>query len=124
MSWLGSDFEAFFEKATRHSPYPYQKGLATSTIESRFISVPTGAGKTAAAILSWLYQRYRNPETTPRRLVYRLPMRVLVEETRDEAAGGPRNPANTGPAEADLAQYKVRAPVLKQTGCLWREANR
>ena len=85
MSWLGSDFEAFFEKATRHYPYPYQKGLAASPIESRLISVPTGAGKTAAAILSWLYHRYSNPETTPRRLVYCLPMRVLVEQTRDEA---------------------------------------
>ena len=87
MSWLGSDFEAFFEKATRHSPYPCQKGLATSPIENRLISVPTGAGKTAATILSWLCHRYSNPETTPRRLACCLPMRVLVEQTRDSTRG-------------------------------------
>src|SRR5690606_5401544 len=47
---------------------------------------PTGSGKTAAAILAWLWRRFFHPEesvrsATPRRLVYCLPMRVLVEQT-------------------------------------------
>lgn len=81
-----SAFDDFFERATGKRPYPYQKKLAESPVASRIISVPTGAGKTAAVILAWLYQRYRAPETTPRRLVYCLPMRVLVEQTRDLAS--------------------------------------
>lgn len=81
-----SGFDDFFETATGERPYPYQRKLAESRIVSRIISVPTGAGKTAAVILAWLYQRYRSPETTPRRLVYCLPMRVLVEQTRDLAS--------------------------------------
>ncbi len=116
MSWLGSDFEAFFKKATGHCPYPYpyQKGLATSPIESRLISVPTGAGKTAAAILSWLYHRYSNPETTPRRLLYCLPMRVLVEQTRDRARRPAEQsdrywPVRTGPCALQVQGTRVEA---------------
>jgi CRISPR-associated endonuclease/helicase Cas3 len=76
-------FEAFFERATGKTPYPYQTSLAAGPIESRLISIPTGCGKTAAAILAWLWRRGMDPEHTPRRLVYCLPMRVLVEQTRD-----------------------------------------
>lgn len=42
-------------------------------------------GKTAAIVISWLYKRTGNDSATPRRLVYCLPMRVLVEQTAREA---------------------------------------
>jgi CRISPR-associated endonuclease/helicase Cas3 len=76
-------FEAFFTKATGKTPYAYQAELAKSPIESRLIHVPTGCGKTAAVILAWLWRWRKCPSKTPRRLVYCLPMRVLVEQTRD-----------------------------------------
>ncbi len=44
---------------------------------------PTGSGKTAAVTLGWAAHRLRNPDTTPRRLVWCLPMRTLVEQTAD-----------------------------------------
>src|SRR5207249_24969 len=48
------------------------------------INVPTGCGKTAAVVLAWLWNRVAlQRENWPRRLVYCLPMRVLVEQTRD-----------------------------------------
>ncbi len=50
-------FDFFFRQATRNTPYPYQERLASEPIQSLLISVPTGAGKTAAAILAWLYRR-------------------------------------------------------------------
>ncbi|MEO7143494.1 MAG: DEAD/DEAH box helicase, partial [Bryobacteraceae bacterium] len=78
-------FEPFFSDATGNAPYPYQTALASEGIRSHAIHVPTGAGKTAAVILAWLWQRRNNPQGTPRRLVYCLPMRVLVEQTRDRA---------------------------------------
>lgn len=80
-------FQAFFGEATGKTPYPYQVSLATAPIESRLIDVPTGCGKTAAVILGWLWQRRVNPTQTPRRLVYCLPMRVLVEQTHKNAEG-------------------------------------
>lgn len=48
--------------------------------------MPTGAGKTLAAVLPWLYRRIVHPDAgvraaTPRRLVVVLPQRALVEQT-------------------------------------------
>ena len=43
--------------------------------------VPTGAGKTAAVVLAWLHRLSEGHPDAPRRLVYCLPMRVLVEQT-------------------------------------------
>lgn len=82
-------FEQVFERATGLCPFPFQKRLAEDERVADLIEVPTGAGKTAAVILAWLWRRRFAPEhvrkTTPRRLVYCLPMRVLVEQTRDSA---------------------------------------
>lgn len=79
------DFKAFFQKATGgREPYPYQERFATGEKFPLLLNAPTGAGKTATAILGWLW-RLRNHDHTPRRLVYCLPMRVLVEQTETEA---------------------------------------
>lgn len=85
-------FESFFEKATGHSPYPYQTKLATSEKLPELIVIPTGMGKTDAVVLGWLWRRRFDSReeiraATPRRLAYCLPMRVLVEQTRDRIRG-------------------------------------
>jgi CRISPR-associated endonuclease/helicase Cas3 len=80
------DFEAFFAAATRrefqsgHSPYPYQRKLAEGGWPETLI-VPTGFGKTAAVLGAWLWKLKADDPRTPRRLVYCLPMRTLVEQT-------------------------------------------
>jgi CRISPR-associated endonuclease/helicase Cas3 len=83
-------FGEMFKRATGVAPFPYQVDLATTGTLPHLLSVPTGAGKTAAALLAWLFRRRLHPDpavrtATPRRLVYCLPMRVLVEQTRDAA---------------------------------------
>jgi len=100
-------FDAFFEKATGNTPYDYQRRLACgeqgdekwlsggTNCNSRLINIPTGLGKTAAVVLAWLWNRIgvqiqnpkseiQNQEEWPRRLVYCLPMRTLVEQTQEE----------------------------------------
>ena len=66
----------------------YQERLATGATVPALLDVPTGMGKTAAAVLAWLWRRRFAEESvrskTPRRLVYCLPMRVLVEQTFSE----------------------------------------
>jgi CRISPR-associated endonuclease/helicase Cas3 len=75
-------FDQFFHQATKFEakPYPYQGRLAGQPWPG-ILNIPTGMGKTASIILSWLYKRLHDDPKTPRRLVYCLPMRVLVEQT-------------------------------------------
>ncbi|MEJ7894593.1 MAG: CRISPR-associated endonuclease Cas3'' [Solirubrobacteraceae bacterium] len=70
------DFDARFERATGHLPYDYQRALALRAEPPAVLEVPTGAGKTLAVLMAWLH----DPDA-PRRLVYALPMRTLVEQT-------------------------------------------
>ncbi len=77
-------YTEFFESVTGHRPYPYQEALARDTWPA-LLDVPTGLGKTAAVIAGWLWRRLAGDAATGRRLVYCLPMRVLVEQVRDDA---------------------------------------
>jgi len=80
-------FDELFVAATgKPGPYPWQRDLAVRSEPAAVISAPTGAGKTEAVLLDWLWRRLFHPDPeerrrTPRRLVYALPMRVLVEQT-------------------------------------------
>lgn len=79
-------FTDLFVKATGFNPYPYQQRLAEGGSLPALLKVPTGTGKTEAAVLGWLYRHFEHPSQqvryhTPRRLVYCLPMRTLVEQT-------------------------------------------
>jgi len=84
-------FDDMFKQATgiQEGPLPYQRELATSSRLPALLDVPTGLGKTAAAILAWVWRRRFAEDAirsrTPRRLVYCLSMRVLVEQTYEQA---------------------------------------
>ena len=84
-------FDEFFRCATGvpQGPYPYQNRLACAGELPTLINIPTGLGKTAAVILAWMWRRLFASDAvrqaTPRRLVYCLPMRTLVEQTERAA---------------------------------------
>ncbi|MDI2125519.1 type I-G CRISPR-associated helicase/endonuclease Cas3g [Yinghuangia seranimata] len=83
---MTSGFGEFFHTATGYRPYAYQAGLAESGLP-RFVRVPSGGGKTAAAVLAWLYRRLVSaPEETPRRLAYVLPQGGLADQTHTRIA--------------------------------------
>lgn len=71
------------------APYPYQICLALNEHLPQLLNVPTGLGKTAAVILAWLWRRRYAAQAvrnaTPRRLIYCLPMRSLVDQTESAA---------------------------------------
>jgi CRISPR-associated endonuclease/helicase Cas3 len=68
------------------TPREWQEALARDEVpRSRVIRIPTGYGKTLGVLGAWLYHRVEgNNDHWPRRLVWTLPMRVLVEQTADE----------------------------------------
>jgi CRISPR-associated endonuclease/helicase Cas3 len=84
-------YDDLFERATGHAAFAWQYALAHAPRLPDLVRVPTGGGKTEGAILGWLYRRrYAEADVraaTPRRLVYCLPMRVLVEQTAARATG-------------------------------------
>jgi len=82
------DFTDFFREATdSFDPYPWQEEIAKEGLPE-VLSVPTGLGKTEGAVLAWAYRRLRMQDTSePRHLIYCLPMRVLVQQTRDRLSG-------------------------------------
>jgi CRISPR-associated endonuclease/helicase Cas3 len=79
------DYRSFFQNAMGFAPFPYQVRLGEAGLPDRLV-VPTGFGKTEAAVLAWVWRRLACPDlsiraNTPSRLIYCLPMRVLVEQT-------------------------------------------
>lgn len=79
-------FEQFFEKLTGFQPRSWQIEIASKTeCGNRLVRIPTGFGKTLGVVVAWLWHRIiQNEDHWPRRLVWCLPMRVLVEQTEDE----------------------------------------
>ena len=65
---------------TDAQPDAWQLALMTDAWPQVLIA-PTGSGKTAAVTLGWAAHRLRDPESTPRRLIWCMPMRTLVEQT-------------------------------------------
>ncbi|MCX6672997.1 MAG: DEAD/DEAH box helicase [Methanothrix sp.] len=103
VSQIEERFPEFFRTATYddnsqegHNPYPFQTRLATAKELPELIDIPTGLGKTDAVVLAWLWRRrFASQEAraaTPRRLVYCLPMRTLVEQTAGKAKMWMKNP--------------------------------
>jgi hypothetical protein len=123
-------FEEFFQAATGNEPYGYQRRLpgidagsaavaqvgdlgacAPFACQSQFINIPTGLGKTAAVVLVWLWNRVaRSDDAWPRRLVYCLPMRTLVEQTSEEVTKWVKK-ISEKPAELGLSE-KASADLI------------
>ncbi|MBX3423211.1 MAG: CRISPR-associated helicase Cas3' [Pirellulaceae bacterium] len=83
-------FSQWFISTTKTpAPWRWQAELAIRPeCRNQLIRIPTGMGKTLGVLSAWAYNRLvRSDSTWPRRLVWCLPMRTLVEQTYDEARG-------------------------------------
>jgi CRISPR-associated endonuclease/helicase Cas3 len=80
-----SSFDEVFRTATGHAPHGYQARIARDGLPD-VLKAPTGTGKTGV-ILAWLWRRLYGPDPagTPRRLIYALPQRSLVDQVSAEA---------------------------------------
>ena len=111
------DYQTFFPAVMNgQQPYPYQQRLGEEEWP-HLINVPTGMGKTASVTISWLFKRgWRQggrveiaDEATPRRLIWCLPMRVLVEQAEESIRGWLRGLDVLG----DVGEGKVSVHILQ-----------
>lgn len=81
------NFQTFFQEVAKAQPFPFQTKFSEEL--NPLVNVPTGLGKTAMVVVGWLWRRNSGNDgrrrATPRRLVYCLPMRALVEQTKKKA---------------------------------------
>lgn len=103
-----SQFDEVVRLATAGSvvPYAYQRRIAQEGLPE-LLEVPTGSGKTMAAVLPWLYRRRFHHDAavradTPRWLVFVLPMRVLAEQTHRVVTGWLENLGLSSEVGCDL----------------------
>ena len=87
-----TDFNDFFKNATNFEPYDFQRKFACDIELPDIINIPTGLGKTECIIIGWLWRKTSEKKSqsntnTPRRLIYSLPMRTLVEQVYDKVNG-------------------------------------
>lgn len=84
------DFEANFEKLVGVRPFDWQTALWRKFTESESdawpvaVDIPTGLGKTCV-IAVWFLAWIARPQTIPRRLVYVVNRRTVVDQTTNEA---------------------------------------
>jgi len=79
-----------FEKLAGHSPFPWQEAFYKRFIDDNFgddfpraVCIPTGLGKTSVIAL-WLLAMMNRPDHIPRRLVYVVNRRTVVDQTTVE----------------------------------------
>ncbi|MDI9863920.1 CRISPR-associated helicase Cas3' [Flectobacillus sp. DC10W] len=67
-------------------PYSYQVAVAKKLLEGKnvILQVPTGAGKTWASIMPFLYARETGLDSFPKKMIYSLPLRTLANSIYDD----------------------------------------
>lgn len=95
------DFPTAFRALTGNDPFPWQRALYERFVRDDIpasCNLPTGMGKTSV-IAVWLIARVNAPDKMPRRLVYVVNRRTVVDQTTDEVEKYRRNLAAAGITE-------------------------
>lgn len=105
-------FQETFKILTGHSPFPWQVNLYERFISDSennipaIAAIPTGLGKTNV-IAIWLIALANRPGKMPRRLVYVVNRRTVVDQTTDEVEKIRRNLEGNPGLEARLGSLAI-----------------
>lgn len=74
------DIREFYKSITTFYPYQYQIKVEELLLSGKnvIMTVPTGAGKTWASIIPFLYARQNENNDFPKKMIYSLPLRTLT----------------------------------------------
>jgi CRISPR-associated endonuclease/helicase Cas3 len=93
------NFDTAFANLTGNSPFPWQRDLFQTWFSKGIFPdaciLPTGLGKTAVVAI-WLIALAEAPDRVPRRLVYVVNRRTVVDQTTNEAEKIRRSAADVG----------------------------
>src|SRR5438552_3657873 len=82
-----TSFAIAFDALMGYAPFPWQAAMYDRFAAGKFpsvASIPTGLGKTAV-IAVWMIALTNHPELVPRRLVWVINRRTVVDQATDEA---------------------------------------
>ena len=94
-----NNFDSMFKRLTGNQPFPWQRDLYQTWFSQGKLpdacTLPTGLGKTSVVAI-WLIALANAPDRVPRRLVYVVNRRTVVDQTTAEAEKMRRNATTAG----------------------------
>jgi len=113
------EFEDAFRALTGHSPFPWQQELFKRFTQGEIpssCSLPTGLGKTNVMAV-WLIALAHGKDRLPRRLVYVVNRRTVVDQATDEARKllDKLDEAGLTPALKELCAFEHEVPLAIST---------
>ena len=99
-------FTCFNEKISGFPPYDYQAEVAAHLLAGKnvILSVPTGAGKTWASIMPFLFARQENLDF-PQKMIYSLPLRALCNSISEDVNKAIKNTAFDGLTSVQTGEF-------------------
>jgi CRISPR-associated endonuclease/helicase Cas3 len=86
MEMILDEYKSFYEFVTGFPPYDYQIKAAEILLGGKnvILFVPTGAGKTWASIMPFLFSKQNNRIDFPQKMIYSLPLRTLANSIHSD----------------------------------------
>jgi len=87
------DYISFYKNHTSFAPYDYQIKVAEILLAGKnvILSVPTGAGKTWASIMPFIFSKKKGLVNFPEKMIYSLPLRTLANSIHTDVTNVLRN---------------------------------
>lgn len=103
-----NDIVLFYNKILHFHPYQYQMKVAQYLLSGRnvILTVPTGAGKTWASIIPFLYAQQTRKSDFPQKMIYSLPLRTLANSIYSDVSKVLNEKEIIGKSSIHTGEYK------------------
>ncbi|MDP3462604.1 MAG: CRISPR-associated helicase Cas3' [Bacteroidales bacterium] len=100
--------EDYYKSVTGFAPYQYQLKVADLLLSGKnvILTVPTGAGKTWASMLPFLYAQQTGKSDFPQKMIYSLPLRTLANSIYSDITKVLNEKEIIGKASIHTGEYK------------------